>query len=230
MRCIALVGLAASGIVGLAAQASILTYNAGLGTLPTDQGWDFGGDTAAGAAVSGGILSYGPTSFAGLTYWSHTPEPIAMDFSADTYTLSADLRLTDSTFGNVSGFRRAGFNLYLSDASGNWVIAELGSSTIGLRNDNNGLSDPAASVTLDDAFHLVTLEAGPSGARLLVDGVEKLTIAFGTGVAPNSAHWGESSILAGATLTEIRGVTLVPAPTGAAAFLLVGLLNARRRR
>lgn len=223
IRVVALVGACAA-----AAHATPIVYDPSLGTLPTAQGWNFPGSTLAGSAVSGGILSYGPTTTAGTTYWTHTPASQAMDFTQQTWTLSALVRLDGATFGNVSGFRRGGFNLSLRDDNGLWMHGEFGDSMAGLRNDNNGTSDPTHAVTLDDGFHLLTLEAGPAGGRLFIDGSLRLSLALGTGATGEGAFWGEASTLASAVRTDIARVVLTPTP-GALALAAVGLLVAARR-
>ena len=223
--------LAVATLAPVALGAPIRTYDASLDTLPTAQGWTFDGNSTTGLGVAGGVMSYGPASVAGTTYWDADLPDDAMDFATQTWSLTVDVRLTESSYGNVSGFRRGGFTVYLEDDAQNWIIADIGSSAISLRNDNNGLSDPEDTFDLTQDFHLVTLEAGPSGARLLVDGVEKLTLALGaSGGSPNSAIFGDSSILAGALLTEVRGASLVPAPAVAALGAPMALAGAVRRR
>lgn len=226
LRFVALVGACAAAAV---AHATPIVYDPTLGTLPQAQGWTFPGSTLAGAAVSGGILSYGPTTTGGTTYWTHTPASPAMDFTQDTWTLSALVRLEGSTFGNVSGFRRGGFNLSLRDDNGLWIHSEFGDTMADLRNDNNGTSDPTFAVTLDDAFHLLTLEAGPGGGKLYIDGTLRLTLALGTGATGEGAYFGEASTLASAVRTDIARVVLTPTP-GTLALASVGLLVACRRK
>lgn len=60
---IAIAGLGASSV-----QASVLTYNPALGTLPTAQGWTFAGSFNAPMSVAGGTLTYGATTVGGTTF------------------------------------------------------------------------------------------------------------------------------------------------------------------
>jgi hypothetical protein len=226
IRFVALLGACAAAVV---AHATPIVYNPALGTLPTAQGWNFPASTLAGAAVTGGILSYGPTTTSGTTFWTHSPASPAMDFTQDTWTLSALVRLDGSTFGNVSGYRRGGFNLSLRDDNGLWIHSEFGDTMADLRNDNNGTGDPTHAVTLDDGFHLLTLEAGPAGGKLYIDGTHRLSLALGTGATGEGALWGEMSVLASAVRTDIARVVLTPTP-GTLTLAAVGLLVATRRK
>jgi|GEM_PF-3023419 len=207
-----------------------LHYNPALGTTPTAQGWQYTGPGAEIGSVSGNIFSYGPTATANVHIWNYLL-PSAMDFSTQSWAIEADIRLTDTFFGNNSGFRRGGFVLFLQDDLGRSITADIGSAALGLRNDNTGLSDPSMAFDLSSAFHVVRLEATPAGGRLLIDGVEQMTLDFGTVPATRAASWGESSTLAYTGLTEVRSasVTIIPAPTSLALLTLAGLATRRRR-
>lgn len=224
--------IAIVAIAGATALANpVAVYDPGLGTLPTSQGWLYPGSLNPPMTVAGGILSYGPTTTSGTAYWEVEPTPGTVDFTQETWSIEAEIRLTGAQFGNFSGFRRGGFSLHLVDDAGRWIIAEFGDSKISLRNDNTGLSDPVATMDLTGAFHGMMLTAGPDGARLLVDGVQALTLGLGSGSgAPAQAFWGESTILARADLTEIKGVTVIPAPGLGAGAMAAVMLLARRRR
>lgn len=223
-RFVALVGASAAAAV---AHATPIVYDPALGTLPQAQGWTFPGSTLAGAAVSGGVLSYGPTTTNGTTFWR--ADPGSIDFSLQTWTISALVRLNGSTFGNPSGFRRGGFNLSLVDDVGRWIHSEFGDTMADIRNDNNGTTDPTFAVTLDDAFHLLTLEAGPGGGKLYIDGTLRLSLPLGGGAGAPGGSFGESSVLASAVGTDIGRVVLTPTP-GTLALASVGLLVACRRK
>jgi hypothetical protein len=226
-RCI-FVALSVVSLSALA-HAQPRTYNPVLGTPPEAQGWTNDSTYTAPTSVAGGQLTYGPTSVAGLTSWSYAPA-LAIDFSTATAFIEAELRLTGTGFGNVSGFRRGGFSLYLQDSTGRYIIADLGDSNISLGNDNNRLSDPVAAFDLSSAFHTVRLEAGPAGARLYVDGMLQLSDSLGTGAsALTSTAWGDQTILLSSTQTEIRSVVFVPSPA-AALPLTAFAIGARRRR
>lgn len=222
---------AASAVLTLAAAASAqpLSYNPALGTLPQAQGWTNISTFAAPSSVSGGQLTYGATSVSSLTAWSYTPGQ-ALDFSTSTVYIEAQLRLTNTGFGNVSGFRRGGFSLYLSDAAGRWTIADLGDSNVSLGNDNNRLSDPVETQNLSSLFRTIRLEAGPAGARLYIDGVLRLSDSLGTGAgASGSAQWGDLTILSSSGQTEIRSVVFVPTPAAGVPLALAALAVRRRR-
>lgn len=223
--------IAAAGVLaaGAVSQAQPLAYNPTLGTLPQDQGWTNDSTFAATSSVSGGQLTYGPTSFNGVTAWSHSPTQ-ALDFSTGTAFIEAEVRLTGTGFGNVSGFRRGGFSLYLQDAVGRYIIADLGDNNISLGNDNERLSDPVAAFDLTSSFHVVRLEAGPAGARLFVDGLLQLSDSLGAGASASSlATWGDMTILSSSSQTEIRSVLFVPSPAAGLPLAALTLLGRRRQ-
>lgn len=226
--------LAAAAALSFAAAntlATVVTYDPSLGTLPTAQGWTFGGTTLAGANASSGTLTYGPTTTSGTTFWNYDLPDNTMDFSTTTWSMTANVRLSGATWGNVSGFRRGGFVMLLADDAGRWITADIGDNSISLRNDNNGTSDPSASVSLTGSFHTVQLVASPTGGQLFVDGTLRVSLAMGSGFGSrNYMSFGEGSILASAASTEIGGIVVVPAPAPALALGCVGLFAARRRR
>lgn len=205
-------GIAACALVavGPVASACDWVYQASFLTLPPAQGWSFQGSTQAGASAASGILKYGPTTTSGTTFWGISVPGGGMDFSKVTWTLSAKVRLTGATFGNVSGYRRGGFVLYLGDKAGRWISCDVGSAGGGIRNDDFGTSDPSFSSDFSTGLRTITLKAGPSGGQLFVDGNPVASLAFGAGGNANAAYFGEASILASAQLTEIEWVTLVP--------------------
>jgi hypothetical protein len=220
-----------AGLVCLASGAQgSLVFDASLGTLPTAQGWSFDGSYNAPMSVSGGQLTMGPTTVNGTTLWNHDlVEPL--DFTTQTAHIEATVRLTGAGFGNISGFRRGGFSLYIQDSVGSWIIADVGDGRISMRNDNNGTSDPVMAFDMTDAFHTLRLEAGPSGARLLVDGSQMLTLGMGGGAGGSAGGWwGEGTILAAASQIEVRRAEIVPAPGAIALMGLGGLAATRRRR
>lgn len=220
--------LTASALTATSAGADVIAYQPSQGTLPSAQGWTYLGDGSEIGAVAGGVLTYGPTATAAVHTWDYE-HASTVDFSTQTWTMQARVRLTDTFLGNNSGFRRGGFVLSLEDDFGRGIIAELGDAGISLRNDNNGLSDPILAMDMATEFRTVTLEAGPLGARLLVDGVEQLTSAFGSLNSSQSIYWGEGSILAYTGLTEVSSARIVPAPASTV-LVALGTLTALRRR
>lgn len=225
-------GLAAAAVacISTIATADFLHYDPSLGTMPQAQGWTFVGSYNAPATVTGGQLTYGPTTVGGTTYWAHDPvTPIS--FATQTVFIEATIRLTGADFGNFSGFRRAGFTLYLRDDAGRWIVADMGDNRISIGNDDNRTSDPAMVFDLTSDFHTARLEAGPAGGRLLVDGNQMLTLALGSGVSGGATgRWGEGTTLANANLTEVRGATYIPAPAAACVAFFAACAAGRRRR
>ncbi len=219
----------AAGLMASAAQATVV-FDGNLGTLPSAQGWTFDGSYNAPMSVSGGQLTMGPTTVSGTTYWNHDlVEPL--NFATQTAYIEATVRLSGAGFGNVSGYRRGGFSLYIQDSAGMWMIADVGDGHISLGNDNNRTSDPVMAFDMTDAFHTLRLEAGPLGARLLVDGTQMLTLELGGGAAGSAGGWwGDGTILASASQIEVRHAELVPTPSAVALMGLGGLVATRRRR
>lgn len=217
-------------LLGSAAHAGVIDYRPELGTLPSAQGWDVfaTGGVETGAVVDS-VLVYGPSSTPEVNFWEHAFDT-PVDFSAGVWSIEADVELTGTTLGNVSGFRRGGFGLFLSDDAGSGIVAEFGDNGISLRNDNSGATDPIETVDLTDGFTTLRLEAGPDGGRLLVDGVERLTLPLGFFGSNGTTSWGEFSTLASTTQTRVAGVRVVPAPGAAALALVAGLAATRRRR
>lgn len=229
MRSVCGAVLFAAGSMAGSAGAAVLEYQPGLGTMPSAQGWTYNGAGSEIGAVSAGQFNYGPTATAAIHFWNFAPGP--MDFSTQTWSIEARVRLTDTFFGNNSGFRRGGFVLMLEDDFGRGIVADIGSAALGLRNNNTGLSDPSMAFDLSSAFHVVRLEAGPTGGRLLIDGMNQLNLGFGSlGSVAGAINWGESSILAYTGLTEIGYVSVVPAPGALAIAPLGALVMMRRRR
>ena len=224
-------GLAAvaAGLIASAAHAT-LVFDGNLGTLPTDQGWAFMGSYTAPMSVSGGQLTMGPTTVGGTTYWSDDlVEPVL--FATETVYIEATVRLSGADFGNFSGYRRAGFTLFLIDDAGRWIVADVGDNRISIGNDDNRTSDPSMVFNMTSVFHTLRLEAGPTGGRLLVDGTPMLTLGLGSGQTPGATgRWGEITQLANANQIEVRHVEMVPAPGAMALMSLGGLVATRRRR
>jgi hypothetical protein len=185
-------------------------YQAVLQSLPTAQGWTFEGTTLSNATAATGVLVYGPAGTGARTAWDANVPAGAMDFTKMDWSLEAEVRLTGSTHGNVSGYRRGGFVLVLSDKAGRWIVADIGSSRMGIRNDDLGTSDPQFNFDTSNGFHVIRLIAGPAGGRLFVDGTLRLTLPLGSGLTPNRVNFGDGSTLASATLTEIKRVELIP--------------------
>lgn len=220
---------AALAVLPSVALAQPLTYDPALGTSPSAQGWTSAGSFNAPTTIAAGTMTYGPTTVGGTTYWTYEPS-LPLLFSSGTAYVEATVRLSGADFGNFSGFRRGGFSLYLSDDAGQWIIAEFGDNRASLGNDNLRTGDPVATIDFTSAFRTVRLEAGPTGARLLVDGSQILTLSLGTGADLNaSTFWGESTILAKANQTEVSWAAFVPAP-GSAALAGLALIAAGRRR
>lgn len=214
------------------ASAAIIRYDASIGTVPTEQGFAYTGSIASPIDTNGPTLQHGPTTALDVSAWQKQFPTGTINFANSTWTASMTVRLTGSDFGTYQGTRRAGYHIFVSDDAGRWIIAELGSNSIGLRNDAIGTGDPAVSVPMSATFRTVMLEAGPSGAKLYLDGALQATLPLGTGqTVRNHFLWGDGSNTTHVDLAEVRDVTLVPAPgVAGVGFAAAALAIGRRRR
>lgn len=229
---VVLAAACAAGLVASTSHGAIIRYDATLGSLPTDQGFAYTGSIASPQDTNGLTLAHGPTTAADISAWQKQFPAGTMNFATSTWSATMNVRLTGSDFGTFSGTRRAGYHIFLSDDAGRWVIAELGSTTIGLRNDAIGTGDPSVPAVMSSTFRTVTVEAGPSGAKLFLDGVLQSTLPLGTGqTVRNNILWGDGSNTTHVTLAEVRDLTLIPAPgVGGLAAGSIALALRRRRR
>ncbi len=164
------------------ASGQTFTYDAALGTLPSDQGWThfvndpppFDGLTEANYTVSGGVLTQGdtggPNSDIANTQHYALP-PAAFDYDTNVVVVDLALRIGFSTLtAPGASFPRAGFGFSLVDDDGELLHLFIGGSSLFLLGENNAAS---ALVVFDttSAFHDYQVEVDAIGATLLVDGV-----------------------------------------------------------
>ncbi|MEK6700966.1 MAG: hypothetical protein AABZ53_01785, partial [Planctomycetota bacterium] len=159
-------------------------YHPAPATLPPPPGGtlvDTPGEPAP--TVSGGALHTGPTNINPRQYWYKVfDRPL---YFADGVFIEADLEIIQSTYNPTSGGagQRAGYYLSISDNSGRYVFAGISSSVLFLTATDTapvGPSCPSVAFAAAGARRLFRLEADESGARLLVDGVLKLSMPLGT--------------------------------------------------
>jgi len=173
--------------IGIAIPASALAqfgvYDPGLGTLPSDQGWNL---TQIGVnpapTVAQGILHQGPTSFAGYQFWSRTG--LVSDFtSTDGFVLQLELQVNNSTYEAQSNTWRSGYEVAVSDSSRYSFGLGITETGIRLSNDRDDLNDNSTAfipMNTTAGFHSYRIAANPFGLSLSVDNVLISTLPLGT--------------------------------------------------
>jgi hypothetical protein len=181
----ALVGL----LPALASAQPWVTYDAALGTFPQAQcfaqnldtnpalvptvlevadgdlhvstlGWPAGGD------IGGGI------------WWDRSDVPITFASGAALELRMRVVSAPDRSINPASGWPRPGLAMYVSDSTGRIYWVGFGSGRVFLSNSVFGAYDSPNTLDIafntTDAHHVYRIEAGPSGAVLLIDGVQRI--------------------------------------------------------
>jgi hypothetical protein len=180
-------------LLALPAQASVLSYDAAVGSLPEAQGWTFNQDGTPPPApsVSGGVLHQGVTDFSGHQYWSSSA--LGFDFTQAPVTLNARLRID---FASYHPFPRGGYNLILVDDAGRDAALHITSSGVFLGNDELTSVSGIIGFNTTDAFHDYHLVAGPGGISLSIDGNAIVSLGLGPATSGGAAvYFGDATLL-----------------------------------
>ena len=191
------------------AQTWQLGYDASLGTLPSAQGFVLFSDDPppddgldeSNYAVSGGVLSQGPTGGGSddvaNRQWYELGSA-ALDFDRDVLVVDLSLLIIESTLSPPpGGAPRAGFGVQLSDRLGRVVVLYVGSAGVFLYG-SDGSTSALAFLDTTDTFHDYHLRVTPTGATVAVDGVELATLeraSFGSGATPDRLLIGDLTLL-----------------------------------
>jgi len=212
------------------AMGDVIAWDAGSNALPDSEGWDLVLSTGLPTpSISGGQMSMGPSSYGGQTYFNYD---FAMSPAApgETISLEVEAMVSAATYGNQSGFLRGGFEMYLANDAGQWAIIEMGESQISLRNQNSGVNVSPFFNIDTGSFHTYKLELTATNANVYIDSDLVLSSALGTGNAPNSAFFGDGTILGSSTASVKNATLAIPAPGASVAMCIAGLGASRRRR
>ncbi len=217
----------AAGAMAIPGQAATITYNAGLGTLPTAQGWTQyeGGGIVPAPIVSGGLLQQGPTVFSGHQYWEYDDST----FNFATGSISVDFRIKIDS-ASFHPYPRGGYTVVLSDAAGRMSALYLSSASVFLTNDPVTGSSSIMPFDSTDGFHDYNLVINSSGTSLSIDGNPIVSMGLGSsGVQPGHLiSFGDATLLGDSesdlAYFTVSGVTLLTPPVPAPEPATIGLL------
>lgn len=222
----------------------IYSYNAGLGTLPTTQGWTLYQDSPnlPAPTVSAGILHQFPNPNPPQSqFWFQNSVPL--NFSTTSYTYELDLHIISSNYINFGSAQRSGYYMLAFDQIGRGFAVGIAGNGITINTDenfnpNNGVRFTPFNTT--DGFHLYRLTIGQGVGSLFIDGTlfASTPLALAPGRDPgnfNGVYFGDGSGV-GVSESELRsarfGILATPEPATLLVFGVgaVGLLAARLRR
>ena len=194
-----------------------MEYDPSLNTLPQDQCFDVSSSGAPAATVANGILHQGPTS-AGATQSWHKKPNIAIDFTTG-YAAHADVYVVSSYYAaSACGTgQRAGWYLGATDNIGRLIYVGVGSNNVFMTNNDTasvGANGPVVSIPMAGQWRSLDLETDATGARLMIDGVLKLTLPYSTfrHSSKNTVYFGDLSICGGSETKLMSARFSLPEP------------------
>lgn len=218
---VCLLTLSASFVSG--AENWAVSYDASLGSLPTDQGWTIA-QTADNPTpyVSSGLLHQGLTSYTGGQTWHKSWGQLTDLFGSAPLVAESSFRISYSSFFQTSDWCRGGFQIALTDSYGRGVCAQFSSSGVSLINgDDQGAFFVPYDTT--SAMHAYSVCVCNGVAALFADtnllastavvatdwGGWNNVLSFGDGTG-----WGNNE----SSIQYVRG-SIVPEPSSAIALL-----------
>lgn len=184
-------------LIATVARADLVAWYAASNDTPASAGWTL--DNSSGAPIVPGPESMliGPSTYSGLAAFCF--DTSALNPVGVPVTVQVTTRIEQATYGNQSGFLRSGFAIFLTNELGQFAAAEIGPAAVALRTENNGLASPSVPFDATDGFHTYTLTIDAGQATLLIDGQPALTAAAGGSSTPNTACFGDVTILGSST-------------------------------
>lgn len=230
---------------GPAAAQTTHTYNAGLGTLPTAQGFNYADENVTNpASVSGGILHQGPNIPASHEYWLRGLDTFSYD---QGFELTLNLKVLSSGYTAASGpgtDQSAGYSVIMLDSQSRPFEIGIAASGFFVSNAIDapaGGGIPFTSFDTTSGFHEYKFVVSGGTGQLFVDGSARGSLAvgadsglgFGNVVAfgDQSKYAASQTELASISFTTHTEASAVPEPGALALFLpVLGLLVLQRRR
>ncbi len=225
--------LLASPTMASPTMASVLSYEASLGSLPDAQGWTIveSGAASPTPTISSGLLQQGMTSFTGYQYW--TGNPGSLNFADAPIAVDVRLHIVSASLNVPAG--RAGYAFGLIDDIGRYAIAFISSSEVFLVNDQFTTKSSIVDFDSTDGFHDYHLVAGPGGLTLSIDGNLLVSQSLGTLSAEGHVAWFGDGTAGGNNQSELQFLSVgtvgvaEPVSLGLFGLALGGLVAVGRR-
>lgn len=170
----------------------LLSYDASLGTLPTEQGWDLIGTFDGDDQVVDGVFQLNATSgIVGAQSMS-----VGFDWSVGLrYSMRVRVPVGTVAVTSVGPGYRGGANLSGKDSFGRRFSVLVGADSFVFTSHSNNNPDPTLTVQMPfDAasdFHTYSIVSDAGGATLQIDGVPRAHVPYGGVILSGSpaAQW-----------------------------------------
>ena len=142
------------------------TYDAGLGTLPDEQGFtlnDEGGSPAC--FIQDDTMHQGPTSLDFRQTW--LSDDIALDFDVGV-VMEAELKILSSSWTTIP-VRRAGYNLYITDAGNRQFAVWIADDRMFIQNAPLNIGSETKLFDATDDFHRYRFVVSEGNGNLFID-------------------------------------------------------------
>lgn len=186
------------GIVLAAAPAGaeeLARYDGSLGGVPQDSlCWEFVTNGALAAPINeAGAVLLGPTTNSGTHRWEQSLVPFSFD---DGASISAEVKVTTSSYYQGSPWKRSGYYIALTDRFGRFAQLGISADRVLLSTADQNFSDQTFLFNSTGAFHHYSLSFAGGIAQVRIDGALVLSDTVGvTGGSTSVAQFGDLSIL-----------------------------------
>lgn len=171
-----------AGLILVAGNGLAATYDASLGTWPTNQGWQLRDQGGSQAYLTNGVLRLGPTTTGGD--YSYYQTNIAVSYSSG-FTMSARLRILNSTTSGTG----AGFVFDAFDGTGNRLNLSIGNGVVFL-NSGAYFQTNATVQFATTNFADYSVVAANGTASLFINGIKRTQITLAVdNAAPQWARY-----------------------------------------